>query len=120
MLFRSWETPQWDLSSFITAVNRLKASYRVFNEEGPIEPVDVGNPRVCVLVKSSVNRTEKAVILLNKDRQHTQTCPLAGIGHFFAGTTQVQDISPEERLQHSADFHMCQLKPAGINVLYGR
>ncbi|MCS6927579.1 MAG: alpha-amylase family glycosyl hydrolase, partial [Candidatus Binatia bacterium] len=29
-----WEQPQWDMSDFITRVNRLKESRRVFNEEG--------------------------------------------------------------------------------------
>ncbi len=117
---QDWEQPQWDLGDFITAVNRLKGSYRVFNEEGPIDLVNVGNPQICVLVKSSVDRKEKAVLLLNKDRQHPQSCFLGEISQFFQGTTQVQDISPEDRLQHSPDLQMCQLKPSGINVIYAR
>lgn len=117
---QDWEQPQWDLSSFITAVNRLKASYRVFNEEGPVDLVDAGNPRICVLVKSSMDRKEKAVLLLNKDRRHPQSCFLGGIAQFFQGTSQVQDISPEDRLQHTPDLQRCQLKPSGINVLYAR
>src|SRR5262249_54134341 len=117
---QDWETPQWDLSDFITAVNRLKASYRVFNEEGAIDPVDVRNPRFCVLVKSSVDRKEKAILLLNKDRQHQQSCLLEGIAQLLQGTTQVQDISPEDRLQHTPDFRTCQLKPSGTNVIYAR
>jgi len=117
---QDWEQPQWDLSSFIIAVNRLKASYRVFNEEGPVELVVAGNPRLCVLVKSSVDRREKAVLLLNPDRKNPQSCFLGGIAQFFQGTSQVQDISPEDRLQHTPDFHRCQLKPSGLNVLYAR
>jgi len=115
-----WETPQWDLSTFITAVNRLKGSYRVFNEEGPIDPVDVGNPQVFAFVKFSLDRREKALILLNKDRRHSQSCHFARAAQLFQGTSQVQDVSPEDRLQHTADFQMCQLKPSGINVIYAR
>ncbi|MBI3795608.1 MAG: alpha-amylase [Deltaproteobacteria bacterium] len=117
---QDWETPQWDLSDFIAAVNRLKMSHRAFNEEGPIDPVDVGNPRVSVLVKSSVDRKEKAILLLNRDRQQPQSCLLGGITPLLQGTTQVQDVSPEERLQHTPDFQQCQLKPSGINVIYAR
>jgi len=117
---QDWEQPQWDLGGFITAVNRLKTSYRVFNEEGPIDLVNVGNPQICVLVKSSVDKKEKAVLLLNKDRQHPQSCFLGSIAQFFPGTTQVQDISPEDRLQHTPDFLRCQLKPSGIYVIYAR
>jgi starch synthase (maltosyl-transferring) len=115
-----WETPQWDLSSFIALVNRLKASYRVFNEEGPIEPVDVGNPQVFAFVKFSLDRSERAFILLNKDRRQPQSCYLTRAAHLFQGTTHVQDVSPEERFQHTPDFQMSQLKPSEINVLYGR
>ena len=113
-----WETPQWDLSSFITAVNRLKASYLVFNEEGPIELVDAGNARVLAFVKSSRNRTERALILLNKDSQKTQSCQLARMGHVFGGAKKVDDVSPEERLAHSSDFQTGQLRPSGVYVIH--
>lgn len=117
---QDWEKPQWNLSDFITTVNRLKESQRVFNEEGPIDPVDVGNPRIFAFIRSSLAGTEKALILLNQDRHHPQSCYLAWMAHFLSGTTQVQDISPEERLQHTPDFQACHLKPSGIHVLYAR
>jgi len=115
-----WETSQWDLCDFITGVNRLKASYRVFNEEGPIDLVDAGNPNVVAFAKSSVDRKEKALILLNKDGRRAQSCRLAQVGHVLSGMTQVQDISPQERLQHTADLQTGQLKPSGVNVIYAR
>jgi starch synthase (maltosyl-transferring) len=115
---QDWETPQWDLCDFITKVNALKASHRVFNEEGPIDLIEVGNPQICALVKWSRDRGERAVLLLNKDRQHPQSCTLAQVGSALSGTRQVQDVSLEERLQHSADFQVCQLGPAVMNVLY--
>lgn len=115
-----WETPQWDLCDFITAVNRLKASYRVFNEEGPIDPVDVGNSQVFAFVKSSLDRREKAVVLLNKDRRLPQSFSPARAGHIFSGAAQVQDLSPEERLRLTPDFQRGQLQPAGIGVFYAR
>src|SRR5262249_24223893 len=86
---KDWESPQWDLSSFIAAVNRLKASHRVFNEEGPIEPVDAGNERVFAFVKSSRDRTERVIVLLNKDRRQSQSCRLAQMGSVFSGAKRV-------------------------------
>ena len=117
---RDWETPQWDLGGFITSVNRLKESYRVFNEEGPIESVDAGNPQVLAFVKYTLDRSERTLVVLNKDRQRTQSCRLAQMGHVFSGTTRVEDVSPEERLAHSADFQTGQLKPSGFHVFHGR
>jgi starch synthase (maltosyl-transferring) len=113
-----WETPQWDLGGFITAVNRLKASYRVFNEEGSIELVESDNPRVLALMKSTRDRTERGVLLLNKDRQQTQSCQLARMGRVFSGARKVDDVSPEERLAHSPDFQTAHLRPSGFHVIH--
>ena len=117
---QDWEEPQWDLGDFIIAVNRLKASRQVFNEEGPIDLVDAGNPSVFAFVKSSRDRQEKALIILNKDRRHAQVCQLARMGHVFSGMSQVEDVSPEGRLQHSPDFRTAQLEPSAIQVLYAK
>jgi starch synthase (maltosyl-transferring) len=117
---QDWEQPQWDISEFIAAMNRLKNSYRVFNEEGPSERVETGNARVFALAKSSLDGKEKALIVLNKDRQQGQTCRLAQMGYVFSGMTQVQDVSPEERLQHSPDFQTGHLKPSGFHVIHAR
>jgi starch synthase (maltosyl-transferring) len=118
MRSQDWEPPQWDLSDFIAQVNTLKAAHRVFNEDGPIDPLDVGNPRICSFVKWSRDRSERALILLNKDRRQRQSCNLARVGYVMSGVRRVQDLSPEEKLEHSPDFQLCQLKPSGINVIY--
>jgi starch synthase (maltosyl-transferring) len=115
-----WERPQWDLSECITAVNRLKASYRVFNEEGPLDAVDTGNPEVVALVKWSLDRRERALILLNKDRRREQSCQLTRIGHALTGVVHVEDVSLEGRLPHTPDFQTAQLQPSGTYVIYAR
>ena len=115
-----WENPQWDLRDFVTAVNRLKVSRRVFNEEGPIESVDSGNPKICALLKWSHDRSERAFLILNTDQRQTQTCQLARMGHVFTGTTKVEDVSPEGRLQYAPDFQFASLKPSEVHVIYAR
>lgn len=117
---QDWEEQQWDLSDFISAVNRLKGSQQVFNQEGPIEVVETGNSQVFAFTKASVDGTEKALILLNKDRQSSQSCHLAGMAQVFSGAIQVQDLSPAGPLQHTPDFQTAQLKPSGIHVLHAR
>lgn len=117
---QDWETPQWDLSDFIAAVNRLKSTSRVFNEEGPIERVESGNSKVVALAKSSRDNKEKALLLFNTDRQQGQSCQLAQMGYVFTGMSQVQDVSPAGQLQHTPDFQTGQLKPSGVHVIYGK
>jgi starch synthase (maltosyl-transferring) len=69
---QDWERPAWDLTAYVTAANRLKASYRTFNEDGAIDAVDAGNPALFAFLKSSRNRAERAVVILNKDRKNPQ------------------------------------------------
>jgi starch synthase (maltosyl-transferring) len=115
-----WEDQRWDLCDFIAAVNRLKGSLRLFNQEGPIQALDVGNRNLFVFMKWSLDRTEKALVLLNRDRQCEQSFSTARLMDFFAGTGPVEDLSPDGRLQNTHDSNFCILKPSGINVLYAK
>lgn len=115
-----WEQPQWDMSDFIARVNRLKESRRVFNEEGDIEAVPTGNPQVFAFVKSARDRSEKALVVLNKDRFRVQECHLTALGGVFSGLHHIEDLSPEERLQPAPDRRTARLKPSGVHVLYAR
>jgi starch synthase (maltosyl-transferring) len=111
-----WETPRWDLSEFIASVNRLKASHRVFNEDGPIDPLDAGNPSLFAFVKSSLDGRERAVVLLNKDREESQTCELSWLGD-LAPAAALEDVSPEEPLDRTPDWTQCRLGPSAFHVL---
>jgi starch synthase (maltosyl-transferring) len=112
-----WEQPASDLSTFIAAVNRLKASSRVFNEEGPIDAIETGNPALFAFLKSSRDGTERALVILNKDHESAQVCDLARFGHQFAGASSVADLSPEMKLNPAAGTLVCQLEPSAVRVL---
>jgi starch synthase (maltosyl-transferring) len=113
-----WETPAWDICDFVAAVNRLKESRRVFNEEGPIDALDLGNPKLFAFVKTSKVQRERAFIVLNKDRLNQQSFYTHPLGQFLTGTARVEDVSPEGKLMHSDNFQTCFLRPSGLNVLW--
>jgi len=115
-----WEKPAWNICAFVAGVNRLKASRRVFNEEGPIDSIEVGNPHVLALVKWSRDRRERALIVLNKNRLEHQSFRLQSFGPFLAGTARVDDVSPDGAFQHSPDFQTCFLKPSAFHVLWAQ
>ena len=115
-----WEERAWDISGFIATVNRLKASRRVFNEEGPIDVVDCGNPALFAFRKSSRDGAERALVVLNKDRTSAQICDLSRLGREFAGASSVEDISPETRFDRSAGGLMGLVEPSGVRVVAAR
>ncbi len=65
----NWETPQWDLTASIAAVNRTKAAFRPLNEEGPIQPVELGSPRLFGFRKQTQDGQEEVLAILNLDRE---------------------------------------------------
>ena len=117
---QDWEEPVWDLRDFIADVHRIKMTYRVFNEDGPIRLLRVRNRAVFACVKSSRDGTERALLLLNKDRCYPQRCWLGSLGRVFAPPERIDDLALDGRLHHTPDFRTGRLKPAGVNVLYYR
>jgi starch synthase (maltosyl-transferring) len=115
---RDWETPAWDISEYIAAVNRLKRSRKVFNEEGPAVLIDTGNQNVFALMKLSKDSRERALILLNKNARGVQSFRTQMLSHFLERISQVEDISPAGSLEHTADFQTCSIRPAGFHVLW--
>ena len=51
---QDWEEPSWDLHDFIATVNRIKMTYRVFNEDGPIQLVQRAESKKFLPVSSPV------------------------------------------------------------------
>jgi starch synthase (maltosyl-transferring) len=113
-----WETPAWDICDFVTTVNRLKTSRQVFNEEGALDPLALGNAHLFAFVKWSRDRTERALIVINKDRLNAQSFSTRWAGQFLTGIGRLEDLSPDGVLGHTPDYQACTVKPSGIHVLW--
>ena len=111
------EIPAWDICDFITTVNRLKQLRRVFNEEGAIDVLDLGNANLLAIVKWSRDRRERALIIINKARSLPQSFSTRLAGQFMAGATTLEDLSPDGPLKHTADFQTCTVAASGIHVV---
>jgi len=66
-----WETPGWDLTDAIAAIHRTKAAHRPLNEEGPLQPVDLGTPQAFGFLKRTRDNREWVLVVLNLDRTAT-------------------------------------------------
>ncbi len=113
-----WETPSWDICGFIAAVNRLKQSRQLFNEDGAIDVIDLANEKLFAFVKWSRDRRERALLIFNKDRSLPQSFSTQLAGQFMFGAEGVEDISPDGPLQHTQDFQTCTVAPSGVHVLW--
>ena len=62
-----WEPPTWNLTVAIAAVNRTKGGRAALNDEGPLEPVDLGDPRAFGFLKRTRDGGDWALVALNRD-----------------------------------------------------
>ena len=112
-----WEDPTWDLTASIAAIHRTKASHRPFNEEGPLQLLDTGKPRVCAFAKRTRDRREDALVVLNLDRVRAAGIPMpTGPG----GAPWTRWTDPCDAVPRvSAPGGELTLAPSGVAVVYG-
>ncbi len=111
-----WETPAWDLSDAITAINRTKAAHRPLNEEGPIRPVDFGDRRLFGFLKTTRDGRQWVCAVLNLHR--TATIGVEVPPHVPAAPRRAwtDPLSGASRLL--ADFAKLELGPSGVAVIH--
>jgi starch synthase (maltosyl-transferring) len=113
-----WEIQSWDICDFVTRLNLLKKSRRVFNEEGALDSVSLGNSNLFAFMKWARDRSERALVVINKDRANSQSFSTQWAGQLFAGVGRFEDLSPDGVLEHTPDFKICTLRPSGFHVLW--
>jgi starch synthase (maltosyl-transferring) len=83
-----WEDPAFDLTEFIGAVNKMKATYRVLNEEGPQRHIRLGKDVAC-LVRRTKDHQDWAVTLINIDRKNNTAVRLEKLDDDLSGGREV-------------------------------
>uniref|UniRef100_A0A7C3SL85 Alpha-amylase n=1 Tax=Desulfobacca acetoxidans TaxID=60893 RepID=A0A7C3SL85_9BACT len=90
-----WETPTYDLTDFITRVNRLKLGCPVLVEEGPVTRLSPRKRPVVVLLKSRDQGKGRVVAVINASPK-VQKANLQKILDFLGEPeTAWQDLTPE-------------------------
>lgn len=113
-----WEKIRWDLSDYIKSCNRYKHDYPIFQTETPITCLDNPNDRVLVLLKTSVDLSESALFIINKDVHNYQYVEFASLYNVFGQKRLIHDISPEYELDFMPDHFEYHLRPSQIIILY--
>lgn len=113
---QDWETPPWDLTGAIAAINRTKAAFPPFNEEGPIRSVDFDSPRIFALRKWTRDRRREAVVVLNLDR--TAPARVRVPPGLTQAATWVSWAPAGGVSQIPGDPGLLELEPSGVRILH--
>jgi starch synthase (maltosyl-transferring) len=91
---QDWEAPTYDLTAYITAVNRLKKACPTLLEEGPLVRLNpVGEP-VVFLLKSRQRGKGRGLAVINATREE-QPARLPDLAALGAPKAAWQDLTPD-------------------------
>ncbi len=86
-----WESPTFDLTPEITAMNAFKQTNRSLNEDGPVVHFDYGDKNILVWRKASTDGKQMILLVYNKDWHAPHHAYLAEVGYFLPlGTSMFQ------------------------------
>lgn len=113
-----WEKGTLDLTLFIGDINLIKETHQVFNEDGPIDLIDVNNSRVVCLKKETFDGDECALIILNKNRRRPQTFVVPPFSSIRTGARSARVLTPDVTPRSIQEGSRSELQPSGFLVLH--
>lgn len=112
-----WETPRFDLTGFIAAVNAMKASAPVFNEEGPQQRFTADDRPEVGLLRESATTDQRAAVLVNPDPDTAHALPVeALLAAMERPLTDVREITPLHQGPAPAGGDSIHLMPRAVRV----
>ncbi|MDT8407925.1 MAG: alpha-amylase family glycosyl hydrolase [Methylococcales bacterium] len=112
-----WQTDNADLTDFIRYCHTIKDSYRVFQEDGPINLIQDFQSPILFLWKASNDGRQEALLLLNKDPHNWQTFHDDDLYRFVQSRQSMRDVSYDYPLAFvPTPFHF-ELEPGSARVL---
>ncbi len=115
-----WETPAVDLTAFIGAVNRIKASRPIFREEGLIQHLEHPNPAILLLWQASTQGHGQALLVLNKDPRDHQHFHCDDLYRLVQAPPPLIDVSPEWAMDYLPTPFDFRLGPGMARVFVTR
>lgn len=113
-----WERTGIDLVEYIAEANSLKKKYKVFREDSEIREISTNNDKVFVMLKLSSDKTEKALIIINKDTTKTQNVRVEVANIFNEAVKNIIDVSVEVSTKKVPAVFEQNLNPAQVVLFH--
>lgn len=108
-----WENEAFDLTSYIAAVNRMKAGEPVLNEEGPQRAVYLADGRIVCLIRRALRGPRWVLSVINADRYEKRSARIEGLdGDIRDG----REITPEGANEAFSMGMEVTLEPGEVRV----
>jgi starch synthase (maltosyl-transferring) len=115
---QDWESPTYDLTSFIKGVNRMKKTCPVLLEEGPQTRINPEGEPVALLLKSRESRKGRVLAVINTTSE-PQEVAIPNLTELLGEPLRVwQDLTPDTiplKLRSPLEF---TLQPSRMRLFY--
>jgi starch synthase (maltosyl-transferring) len=117
---QNFEETGIDIADFISKVNLIKSSYKVFGEEGNIALLPQSNPDILFFKKSVEDGSQIVYVIANKNVQHAQVFNLQDIAHICQREKidfgKLKDISPSKKEALGPEKKTISLEPGEVRI----
>lgn len=113
------EEPRFDLTPWITGINRMKAALSALNEEGPQQRLTPGHDPVVALARRTEDGSDWAFVLVNADKTQSREIEVDALLAAAGGVNlALEEVTPGEL--EGGVGHRVFLEPLQVRVLHGR
>ena len=117
---KDWEKTDIDLSDYISICNKIKNKYPIFHHDSPIEIIQHPIDNLLALLKTSFDKKEQALILINLDMKKSNPIGFDDLYQIITVHDKITDISPEKMIPIINQSFKYRLSPKEIKVLYAK
>lgn len=109
----NWEQPLFDISGYITAVNRMRAGIPVLNEEGMQRQVHLGDSDVVCLLRRARNGPSWVLSVINTDLRNLHDVCISGLD---SDIVLGREVTPDNQGETVTAGHILKLAPGAARV----
>lgn len=106
-----WEETDIDITDYIKKVNKIKETYKIFQEESPMEIINANNHNILVMWQGSTKTREEALVILNKDGWNVQHFHEHNLKNYVQAGAPLMDVSPEYPVEFIPQPFVYDLNP---------
>jgi starch synthase (maltosyl-transferring) len=115
-----WESPLFDLTAWVSAVNGMKAGTPVLNEEGPQRRFTSPKAPLVGLLRCSEHASGCAAGLMNTDTEQAHDFGLDRLAEVMGVAIEaIQEITPQHQAASLVGTHQIRVAPYSMRIFHG-
>ncbi len=114
-----WEPVHYDISSEIAAINTIKASYDVLQEDNVFDEYQFHDGALFGFTKQRRDGQEKIMVIVNPDENYWHSAYVDNL-HGVLGSNRVQDISHGHKMDQVPNNLEYNLQPGEVKLFYAK